>query len=48
MIDELLDEASLNLSDIDFLAVGIGPGSFTGLRIGIGVAQGLAYSNSID
>ena len=48
MIDELLIESSLNLGDIDFLAVGVGPGSFTGLRIGIGVAQGLAYSNHID
>ncbi len=47
MIDELLSDASLNLQDIDYLAVGVGPGSFTGLRIGIGVAQGLAYSNQI-
>lgn len=47
MIDELLAEAVLDLKDIDYLAVGVGPGSFTGLRIGIGVAQGLAYSNGI-
>jgi len=47
MIDEVLAEASLGLSDIDILGVGIGPGSFTGLRIGIGVAQGLAYTHNI-
>jgi len=48
MIDEVLTEASLELSNIDILGVGIGPGSFTGLRIGIGVAQGLAYTHNID
>ena len=43
MIDEVLQEADINLSDLSYLAVGTGPGSFTGLRIGIGVAQALAY-----
>ena len=47
MIDELLVEANLYLSEVDCLAIGVGPGSFTGLRIGIGVAQGVAYSNNI-
>lgn len=47
MIDEVIGEAAIRLSDIDLLGVGVGPGSFTGLRIGIGVAQGLAYSNFI-
>ncbi len=41
-IDLLLHEASWNLSDIDLFAVVIGPGAFTGLRIGIATIKGLA------
>ncbi|MGZ9075023.1 MAG: tRNA (adenosine(37)-N6)-threonylcarbamoyltransferase complex dimerization subunit type 1 TsaB [Burkholderiaceae bacterium] len=43
MIDAALEKAGLSLGDIDFFAFGAGPGSFTGLRIACGVAQGLAY-----
>lgn len=43
MVQRLLAEAELPLHRCSVVAVGRGPGSFTALRIGVGVAQGLAY-----
>jgi tRNA threonylcarbamoyladenosine biosynthesis protein TsaB len=43
-VDALLRQAGAHPSDLDRLAVGLGPGSFTGVRIGLAAARGLALS----
>lgn len=43
-IEQILNDAQLRLKDIELIAYNQGPGSFTGLRIGLSVALGLAYS----
>lgn len=45
LIDRLLTEAALSLRELDAIAVSAGPGSFTGIRIGMGIAQGLSEAN---
>jgi tRNA threonylcarbamoyladenosine biosynthesis protein TsaB len=44
-VAQLLDRAQLRASDLTGIAVGIGPGSFTGLRIGLSYAKGLAFAS---
>ena len=43
-IDHVLKQSFLKMSDIDVFAIAVGPGSFTGLRIGLSTVKGLSYA----
>ena len=43
MVEKVLTASGVEVAELQAVAVGQGPGSFTGIRIGVGVAQGLAY-----
>ncbi len=45
LVDNVLKNASLRTEDIDFFAVNVGPGSFTGVRIGVSLVKGFAFTN---
>jgi len=47
MIEELLNSNSVKTNELDWIAVSNGPGSFTGLRIGMTAAKGLAFASNL-
>jgi tRNA threonylcarbamoyladenosine biosynthesis protein TsaB len=47
MVDEVMERAGVSFKDIDRLAVTVGPGTFTGTRIGIAAARGLSLTTGI-
>jgi len=47
LLDELLKNANLVLKDINEVIIGIGPGSYTGVRIGVSIAKMIGYLNNV-
>jgi tRNA threonylcarbamoyladenosine biosynthesis protein TsaB len=47
LVDRVLDQAGVGLEEVGSFAVSIGPGSFTGLRIGLATLKGLTYASSV-
>jgi tRNA threonylcarbamoyladenosine biosynthesis protein TsaB len=47
LIERLMDEANFNLKELEVISINKGPGSYTGLRIGVSTAKGLCYALGI-
>jgi len=47
ILDSILREAGWNIGDLDGVGVGLGPGSFTGIRVGLAAGQGIAFGTGI-
>jgi tRNA threonylcarbamoyladenosine biosynthesis protein TsaB len=47
-VAEVMDQARVGFADLDTIAVGVGPGTFTGLRVGIATARALAHAHALE
>ena len=46
-VEEILEMCDKDISDIDYFGIGVGPGSFTGIRIGMGAVKGFAFGKNV-